>query len=661
MEALASPQSLPYLNTKRYLLKDHSRCNFRPTLSVRVALKSEELSISNHVFDKMPRKNTFAWNQLIRTHLATGEIDNVMFIYQQMLARGVHPDMHTIPHILAASCLSNSLLLGKQVHAHAVKLGISSEDYIITALMKMYGHLAGAKTVKHVFETSRMGKSSIFGTLLITMYLKENKLKSAIEMFYQMVTLGVEIDAVAIMTVIGACGMLRSLQEGKKLHEVAKVHKLNSHVLVCNSLLKMYLDCGSIKNAREVFDSMSARDPISWTEMIRGYVKNGGFNEGLKLFKNMISEGIRPDPTAVSSILPACARMTARKQGQEIHGYLIRNGVEMNVTVENALIDMYVKSGSIESASMIFNGMKNKDVISWTIMIYGYSIHGQGSYGVELFHEMQKNNLEIDEVAYSSALYACVVANLVEEGKMFFSFIKKPNIRHYTFMVLLLVRAGFFNEASIFIKKNRIGRHVEVVRALLDGCKNHRNVNMGKKIIEELCDLEPLNADNYVLMSNWYASNSKWDRVDKVRETIRDMGLVPKRAYSWIELHNKIHVFGTGDVSHPRSEKVYWELHCLVKKMEQEGYVHDTDFSLHDVDEERECIPTGHSEMLAISFGLISTQRSTIQITKNSHVCHNCHEMAKAISRLEAREIVLKDPNCFHHIKDGKCSCGDLW
>ncbi|KNA14012.1 hypothetical protein SOVF_111330 [Spinacia oleracea] len=661
MEALAS-QSLPYLNFKRYLpLKDHSRCNFHPKLHAQVASTSKDLSMSHHVLDKMPTTDTFSWNHLIRTHLEIGEIDNVMYIYQKMLIRGVRPDKHTIPRILAASRLSNSLFLGRQVHAHAVKLGISCEDYVITALMKMYGHLDGAKTVKQVLNTSSVGKSSIFGTLLISMYLKENKPRFAIDMFYQMVTLGAEIDAVAIMTAVGACSMLQSLHEGRKVHGIAKACGLETHVLVCNSLLKMYVDCGSIENAREVFDAMSSRDSISWTELIRGYVKNGGFNEGLKLFKKMTSEGIRPDPHAVSSILPACARMTAHKQGKEIHGYLIRNGVEMNVTVENALIDMYVKSGSIESASKVFSRMVVKDAISWTIMIYGYSLHGQGALGVKLFHEMKKYNLEIDEVAYSSVLYACVVANLVQEGRTLFSFIRRPNVRHYALMVLLLARAGFFNEAKIFIEVNKIGQHAEVVRALLDGCRNHRNVKTGKKIIEQLCDLEPLNADNYILLSNWYAVNAKWDWVDKLRETIRDMGLVPKKAYSWIEFHNKIHVFGTGDVSHPRSEKLYWDLQCLMKKIKEEGYVSDTDFSLHDVDEERECIPVGHSEMLAISFGLVSTRRSTIQITKNSRVCHNCHEMAKVISRLEAREIILKDPNCFHHFKDGHCSCGDLW
>jgi len=445
------------------------------------------------------------------------------------------------------------------------------------------------------------------------------------------------------------------------VYEIAKVRGLESHPLVCNSLLKMYLDCGSIKDACEVFYKMSSRDIISWTEMIRGYVKNGGFNEGLKLFKKMVSEGIRPDAPAAASILPACARMTAHKQGKEIHGYLMRNGVEMNATVNNALLDMYVKSGCIKLASEIFSGMTCRDAVSWTIMIYGYSLHGQGTKAVELFHEMRKSNYEIDALAYASVLHACVVANLVEEGKTFFRYIKKPKMRHYTLMVSLLAGAGFFSEAKTFMEENRIGQHAEAVKALLDGCRICYNVKEGKKAIEKLCSLEPLNAENYILLSNWYAGFAKWDIVDKLRETIGDLGLTPKKAYSWIEFRKKIHVFGTGDVSHPRSERVYWELQCLVKIMEQEGYTFDSDFSLHDVDEERECIPVGHSEMLAISFGLISSHETTIRVTKNLRVCRNCHAMAKAISRLLDRKIILKDPNCFHHFKDGGCSCGDRW
>ncbi|KAK9715935.1 hypothetical protein RND81_06G199700 [Saponaria officinalis] len=663
MEALTFPNSPPYLYNRGFLpVKELPKYSFRPRVSSPVTLISEDVSLSNHhVLDTFSKTDTFAWNHLIKNHLANGDVGNVMYIYEQMLMQGICPDKHTLPRVLAAAQLSNSLLLGRQVHCHAVKLGISSEDYVMTALMKMYGQLDGADTVKQIFDAYSLGKSSISGTLLISMYLKEHNPRLAVDLFYQMVASNSQIDAVAIMTAIGACGMLQSPEDGRKVHKIAKACGLECQLLVSNALLKMYLDFGNVDAAREVFDNMSSRDTISWTEMIRGYVKNGGFNESLKLFKMMVSVNIKPDPPALSTILPACARMTAHKQGKEIHGYMLRNGVDMNLTVQNALLDMYIKSGYMESASAVFNQITCKDAITWTIMIYGCGLHGQGAYGVELYHEMFKNNVEIDGVAFSSVLHACVAANFVDEGRSFFSLIKKPEIRHYTSMVSLLARAGLFKEAEIFIEENRIGKHIGVLRALLDGCRIHRNIYPGKKVAEQLCHLEPFNADNYVLLSNWYASNGKWDMARKSKEMITDLGLVSKRAYSWIEFRNKIHVFGTGDTSHPISKKLYRELQRLVKKMEEEGYAFDPDFSLHDVDEERECLQIGLSELLAISFGLISTVDSTVRVTKNLRVCRNSHAIAKAMSRLVGREIVVKDPSCFHHFKDGHCSCGDSW
>lgn len=86
------------------------------------------------------------------------------------------------------------------------------------------------------------------------------------------------------------------------------------------------------------------------------------------------------------------------------------------------------------------------------------------------------------------------------------------------------------------------------------------------------------------------------------------MGLEPKKAYSWIEFRHKVHVFGTGDVSWPRSEGIFWELQSLMKKMEDDSLRPNPDFCLHYVDAEREWTQIGHSEILALSFGLISAQ-----------------------------------------------------
>ncbi|KAM6589764.1 hypothetical protein CsatA_012369 [Cannabis sativa] len=641
------------------------RCVFftdKPTQYKQSRHLPSAIKVAHHALDEIPLSDTFAWNKLIQTHLTTGDSHRALSIYHHMLLRGVRPDRHTLPRVLAASRLSGHLSLAKQLHSQALKLGCFQDQYVFTALLQAYAHLDHINTAKLLlYKPPRM--DSVPWTLLGSLCISRNKPSLAIDLFHEMLDLGAQIDSVALATAIEASAMLKSLKHGKNLHQVARKFELEFDVLVSNSLLKMYVECGSLQMARATFDQMPVKDIISWTVIIRAYVKTGGYNEGLKLFRLMVMNGLKPDPLSVSSLLPACGRMAASKQGKEIHGYLLRNGVELNVTVLNAVMDMYVKSGCIESASRIFKRLKYKDLVSWTVMIMGYSSHGQGQLGVDLFREMEKKSeLQIDQTTYGAVLRACTTARRVEEGKLYFNCIKSPKVEHYALNVALLANSGMFIEAMAFIEKQKIGKHALVQRALLDGCRVHQNKKLGKRVMEKLCELDSLNAENYVLLSNWYAENSKWDMVDEVKRMVGDMGLKPKKAYSWIELRNKVHVFGTGDVSHPRSEGIYWELQCLMKKMEDEGHKPKADYSFHDVDEERECIEVGHSEMLALSFGLISTQAGApIRVTKNLRVCRFCHDSAKAISGIVGREIILKDPNCFHHFRDGFCSCSDFW
>ncbi|KAI3775247.1 hypothetical protein L1987_49818 [Smallanthus sonchifolius] len=626
------------------------------------ALKVREPASTHHLFDEMPLStDSLIWNSIIQTHLANADYYKAVKTYHEMLTRGVRPDRHTLPRILSVSRLSGSLTLGKQLHGQAMKLGVCNDIYVTGGLIELYGHLDGIDAAKCVLYNSERKMSCVSWTLLAKLYIKQNRPSLTIELFNEMVNLGAEIDAVSVITCVTACIVSKSLKDGRCVHQKARENGLLFDLLVCNSLLKMYIECGSIKDARALFDQMPSRDAISWTSVIQGCVKNGEINEGLKLFRRMIVEDkIKPDVVAICSILPACARMAAHKNGREIHGYLFRNKIVINPKVENALIDMYAKSGCLEYASVIFSKMKSKDIVSWTVMILGYSLHGEGNIGVDLFQKIPIT--DIDEISYVTALYACCTSRMVEEGMHYFNCIKSPKLVHCALMVALLSRAGKINEARIFINEHKISRHTEVLRALIDGCRIHRNLTTGKRLIEHLCDLEPLNADNYIMMSNYYAQCGKHDMVDIWRQTVRDMDLTPKIAYSWIEFRNKVHVFKTGDVSHPRSEGIYWELECLMNNFEKEGFNLVKDFSFHDVDEERECVPIGHSELLAISFGLISTKSgTTIRVAKNLRVCHSCHEAAKYISKVVSREIILKDPNRFHHFKNGICSCQDYY
>ncbi|KAK7306732.1 hypothetical protein VNO77_44688 [Canavalia gladiata] len=619
------------------------------------------LTHDHHAFDEIPKWDTFAWNTLIQTHLTNHDFTLVLSTYTHMLQLGVLLDKRTLPRVLNASRQMGDLFIGKQVHCHALKLGFSSYQFVVTALIEMYGHLGSVDEAQIIFDKFH-NKNLVCWTLLARLYVNRGKPGLALGLFHQMVEQGVSVDAVALSTACSACGVMKSLQHCRAVHEVARKCGFEFDVLVSTSLLKMYVDCDSVGDARLVFEEMPCRDVVSWTLMIRTYVRKGEFNEAFKLFRRMNSDGLRLDSMSISSILPACGRIASHKHGREIHGYLLRHGINFNLKVKNAVMDMYVKSGDIICASNVFAEMKGKDAISWTMMILGYSLHGQGKLGVDLFKQMEiYSKVHLDDTIYAAVLHACCTARMVDEGKIYFNHIRAPTVAHYALMVSLLAQCGHFDEARIFIREQKIEKHSEVLRKLLEGCRIHGQHALAKQVIDQLYELEPLNAENYVLLLNWYAGNAKWDMVDRLKGTIGVLGLKPIKAYSWTLLRNKVHVFGTGDESHPRSEEIYSALQGFEEEMRSKGLEPKWDFSLHDVDEERECAQIGHSELLALAFGLISKNAGPVRLAKNSRVCHGCHDFAKFVSRMTRREIILKDPNFFHHFNDGHCTCEDFW
>jgi pentatricopeptide repeat protein len=301
-------------------------------------------------------------------------------------------------------------------------------------------------------------------------------------------------------------------------------------------------------------------------------------------------------------------------------------------------------------------------------MITGYGMHGHGEEALALFHKMQKIGIKPDHVTFTCVLNACSHAGLVDEGRQYFNsmsqaFCVTPRVEHYACMVDLLGRAGCLDEAQTFIERMPLEPNAGVWGALLGACRIHGNIELGERVAKCLFNLEPENDGNYILLSNIYASSGRWDDVAKVRAKMKEKQVKRTPGRSLVEVKGRIHAFCVGDRSHPQSDQIYATLEILAGQMKEAGYIPNTNFTLHNVEEEvKENLLSSHSEKLAIAFGLINTSPGTpIQITKNLRVCDDCHTATKFICKIVSREIIMRDANRFHHFKDGLCSCGDYW
>ncbi|KAF3432604.1 hypothetical protein FNV43_RR27344 [Rhamnella rubrinervis] len=568
---------------------------------------------------------------------------------------------------ISALLSSRSLIQIRQVHAQVVVRGMLQNLVVANKLLYIYAQHKALSDAYALFDGMKE-RNAVTWSVMVGGFVKVGDYASGFGIFRELIRSGMLPDNYTLSFVIRACRDITDLLNGKLIHCIVLKHGLQLDNFVCAALVDMYAKCKVIVDARQLFDNMNSRDIVSWTVMIGAYAESRNAYESLVLFDRMRGEGVDADKIALVTVVYACAKVGAMHKARLVHDYISTNKFSLDVILGTAMVDMYAKCGSIDSAREIFDRMQEKNVISWSAMIAAYGYHGHGSEALETFSMMLSSGILPNSITFISLLYACSHSGLIEEGLRFFSLMwdeysLRPDVKHYTCMVDLLGRAGRLDEALKMVESLTVEKDEGLWGALLGACRIHGNVDLAELAANALLDLQPQNPGNYILLSNIYAKAGRWKDVARMRDLMSQRRLKKVPGWTWIEVDYNIHQFSAGDMTHPRSKEIYVMLKSLSKKLELAGYVPDTNFVLHDVDEEAKVgMLYAHSEKLAIAFGLLATSSGTsIRITKNLRVCGDCHTFSKLVSAITERVIVVRDANRFHHFKEGACSCGDYW
>lgn len=497
---------------------------------------------------------------------------------------------------------------------------------------------------------------------------KEGRNQEALGLIRKMWSDGFRPDSFTLSTVLPIFAEGADVKSGMEVHGFAIRNGIHNDVFVGSSLIDMYANCTRTDYSVKVFDSLPVRDPILWNSMLAGFAQNGSVEEALGIFRQMMRAGVRPVPVTFSSLIPVCGNLASLRFGRQLHAYVIHGGFEDDVFISSSLIDMYCKCGEISIARRIFDRMASPDIVSWTAMIMGYALHGPAREALVLFERMEVGNTKPNHITFLAVLTACSHAGWVDKGWKYFNSMSDhygivPTLEHCAALADILGRAGELDEAYSFISKMQIKPTASVWSTLLRACRVHKNTMLAEKVAKKIMELEPRSVGSHVVLSNMYSSSGRWNEAAQLRKSMRKKGMKKDPACSWIEVKNKLHVFVAHDRSHPWYDRIIDALNVFSEQMARQGHVPNTEDVFQDIeDEQKTYVLCGHSEKLAIVFGVISTPPgTTIRVMKNLRVCIDCHTVTKFISKLSEREIVVRDANRFHHFKDGNCSCGDFW
>ncbi|KAL5739172.1 hypothetical protein ACOSQ2_028352 [Xanthoceras sorbifolium] len=385
-------------------------------------------------FDEMRERNVFLYNTMMRMYTHNGSSYDAVRLFADMLRlENYFPDNYTYPIVIKA-CSDLALLdLGVVLHGRTLVAGFGMDTFAQNCLLAMYMSFGKITAARKVFDT--MWEHSVVSwNTMISGYFKNGYAKQALEVFDWMVNNGVEPDCASMVSVLPACGYLKDVEVGRRVHVLVESKGLGKNIAVRNALVDMYVKCGSVSEARLVFDRMSERDVVTWTSMINGYIFYGEVRNALGLLRSMQFKGVKPNAVTTASLLSACSSLYYLKVGRCLHGWTIRQKLEGEVVVETALIDMYAQCNHAELSFRVFARTSKKRTVPWNAILSGCIHNGLAREAIELFKQMLSEVVEPNDATLNSLLPAYSILADSQQAM---------NIHCY------LIRSGFYSNIEV--------------------------------------------------------------------------------------------------------------------------------------------------------------------------------------------------------------------
>ncbi|KAM0882823.1 hypothetical protein ACQ4PT_032039 [Festuca glaucescens] len=355
-----------------------------------------------------------------------------------------------------------------------------------------------------------------------------------------------EWDVVTWNSMLAGYVRSRDMEDAKRMFHAMP----ERDVVSWNSMLDGYAQAGDVMMAR-AFDGMPMRSVVSWNVILALYTRLKDWRECLKVFDAMMAVGVAmPNEKTFVSVLTACGSLGDLEKGKWVHGLVRKrwNRLVPDVLLLTALLTLYAKCGVMETAREIFDSMGERSVPSWNSMIIGYGLHGQSEKALELFLEMEKTGPKPNETSFICVLSSCAHGGMVLEGWLCFDRMVRiygiePKAEHFGCMMDLLGRAGLLNDSENLIRNLQGKAPPALWGTMISASWTQSNSRLGEFVGKKLIEMKPGEVGPYVLLSNVYAAEWRWEDVDKVRELMKENG---------VDKHVGLSLVGSSESAEPR-------------------------------------------------------------------------------------------------------------
>ncbi|XP_077233453.1 pentatricopeptide repeat-containing protein At2g33680-like [Tasmannia lanceolata] len=507
--------------------------------------KCKRMVCAHQVFDEMPKRNTVTWTALISGYDQCGRGDRALDLFSLMISQDPDsiPNEFTYASAVSACTKQECLARGMQVHAHALQRGLLDHPLVSNVLISLYMACCCIAEAELVFQEIPE-PDQVSWNSLISGLSQNGFFQSAIKNFQRMRELNVKITSFALSAAISSC--FEDEINMKRIHGLSIKLGLDLDCFTGSSLIRMYSEFKNMGDAFKVFQMLNFKDVGCWNSLIEAYSESGDGEKGLRVFGAFMESGMKADEITMTAIIGICTSLVMLHFGKQVHSLTAKTGLDGKIRFKNSMIDMYAKCGSLEDGIQIFRQMRERTVVSWTAMMGGLAQHGKANEVLELFEEMKREGVKPNKVTYTCVLSACGHRGLVDVGRIVFDSMEiEPEADHFICMVHLLAGGERFVEAEEFICSSPVEYRESMWQSFLVACRNlgewERGLEVAGKIMRGGVLTEPL---TLVLLSNVFAASGRWEEVEKLREEMKEKGMKKEPGCSWIEVENKVQVFG---------------------------------------------------------------------------------------------------------------------
>mgnify|MGYP000140803485 CR=1 FL=1 len=403
-----------------------------------------------------------------------------ILIVDNLIVHGLNPWFSaTILYHLVQRCIDRKDLdAARLLHSIVMKRAHPLDSFLGSHLIRMYALCDRLSEANDVFYKV-FNPNAFAWTALILAHSRLGSSRYVIHLFRQLQLSDVTPGEYIYISVLKACSRMECLHEGMLIHTHLVESEFNSNVTVCNMLISMYCACGCLCDACKVFEKMHKVSVVTWNAMITGYSIHNCDLKALQLYYQMCHDDrIRPDNVTIVTTLKACSHISALDCGQEIYANLIEDDFSMDVSIVNALLDMFTKSGGMQDAIWLFHNAKHEDAITWSVMIAGYVQNGCIEAGMELFNGMLQEGVEPDSVTFASMVQASSILEDISQGRVLHAFIAsdgddQEDVFVGSALINMYSKTGNLDDARTVFKSLKMLNNVVTWSALITGYSQH--------------------------------------------------------------------------------------------------------------------------------------------------------------------------------------------